>query len=79
MPNNQSAQITALKLRMLRIDRGLSRDALAREADVSHPTIKRLEEGELPSERIALKIANYFGTTPLDMWPELANDDKVAA
>lgn len=71
--------MTALKLRMMRIDRGLSREALAQKAGISSPTVKRLEEGELPSPAIAFKVAGFFDLRPTELWPELIEDREPAA
>jgi DNA-binding XRE family transcriptional regulator len=58
---------------MLRINAGLSRNALGKIVGVHHSTIGKLEDdGDLPSERVAFAIAQHFGKEPLDIWPELA-------
>lgn len=67
----QARRLSALKLRMMRIDRGLSVDALGERAGVSGQTIRRLEEGQLPNASTAFKIATVFDLKPSEMWPEL--------
>ena len=71
--------MSALKIRMLRINRGLSRDAFAEAVGVTHATVKRIEEGGLPSEATALKVADYFNEKPTDLWPALINGRSEAA
>lgn len=53
----------------LRINEGLSREALAYKIGVSRETIRLAESGFLPSERVQLAIAVAFGKRPLDIWP----------
>jgi transcriptional regulator with XRE-family HTH domain len=71
--------MAALKLRMLRINRGLSRNALGRQTGVSTPTITRLEAGQLPTEATAYKLATFFDLKPTELWPQLAEDREPAA
>lgn len=71
--------MVAMKLRMLRIDRGLSQYALAQAVGVHHATIARLEEGELPTARVALALAEFYGTKPSELWPALIEDREPAA
>jgi transcriptional regulator with XRE-family HTH domain len=66
--------MAALNLRKLRINKGLSRHALAQAAGVHHATIKRLEGGELPTARTAEAIASYFEIEATDLWPSLLED-----
>ena len=72
--------MAALTLRMLRIDQGLSQNALAQETGVSGPTIARLEQGDLPTPATAYKLASHFGKKPTEMWPDLLKDreERVA-
>lgn len=60
-----------------RINRGLSRAALAAELGVSEDVIRQLEKtGRRPQPANALKIATHYGATVLEMWPDV---DEVAA
>lgn len=63
--------MAALKLRMLRVNAGLSQAALARKAGVSPPTIVSLERGNLPHPSTAFAVARVFGLKSSDLWPEL--------
>ncbi len=57
------------KLRALRINEGLSPNALAARAGVSGNTIRLAEDGFLPTPRVQHAIAEVFGMRPLDLWP----------
>lgn len=60
-----------------RINRGLSRAALAAEIGVSDDVVRQLEKtGRRPQPANALKIAAHYGLTVLEMWPE---DDVIGA
>lgn len=50
------------RLRVLRADRGVSRQQLAEAVAVNHQTIGYLERGEYnPSLELALKLSDFFG------------------
>lgn len=53
----------------LRIDRGLSREALGFRAGVSRETVRNAEDGFVPTPRVQFALARVFGKTPLDLWP----------
>jgi DNA-binding XRE family transcriptional regulator len=57
------------RLQELRINEGLSPNALAYRAGVSGKTIRMAEAGWTPSPRVQFAIASVFGTKPLDLWP----------
>lgn len=61
LPNRQ--------LQELRINEGLSPNALAYRAGVSGKTVRMAEAGWLPSPRSQFQIAQVFGLKPLDLWP----------
>jgi DNA-binding XRE family transcriptional regulator len=69
--------LSVLKLRMLRIDRGMSPEALGELAGVTGATIRRLEDGGLPTAGVAFKVAQVFDMKPSELWPELV-DQRVA-
>jgi DNA-binding XRE family transcriptional regulator len=69
-------ELAALKLRVLRVNAGLTKDALGQTVGVTGQTIARLESGELPSPPTAKAIADHFGTTVTDIWPELGQVPK---
>jgi ribosome-binding protein aMBF1 (putative translation factor) len=53
-----------------RINRGLSRAALADEMGVSEDVIRQLEKtGRRPHPSNALKVAEHYKLTVLEMWP----------
>lgn len=57
------------RLQALRINEGLSPNALAYRAGVSGNTIRLVEAGFVPSPRIQFAIATVFELRPLDLWP----------
>jgi DNA-binding XRE family transcriptional regulator len=57
------------QLQQLRINEGLSPNALAYRAGVSGNTIRMVEAGFRPGPRIQFAIAGVFGLRPLDLWP----------
>lgn len=57
------------QLQQLRINEGLSPNALAYRAGVSGNTIRMAEAGFRPSPRTMFAIADVFGLRPLDLWP----------
>ncbi len=56
------------QLQALRINAGLSPNALAYRAGVSGNTIRFVEAGFRPSPRVQFVIAGVFGLLPLDLW-----------
>jgi DNA-binding XRE family transcriptional regulator len=65
------------KLQELRINAGLSPNALAYRAGVSGKTIRLAEAGWIPTPRVQFQIAAVFDLLPLDLWP--LDRQKVAA
>jgi lambda repressor-like predicted transcriptional regulator len=57
------------KLQQLRLNEGLSPNALAYRAGVSGNTIRMAEAGFRPEPRNQFSIASVFGLLPLDIWP----------
>ncbi len=53
----------------LRINAGLSREALAFRANVSRDSIRIAEDGFVPGPRVQFAIAAVFEMLPLDLWP----------
>lgn len=53
----------------LRINAGLSRQALGYRLGVSSETIRLAELGFVPGPRIQFAIAQEFEMQPLDIWP----------
>lgn len=60
-----------MNLREERLNRGLSLRALAAEIGIRHDVLHRLEQGATPQPRHRLLIADYFGKTVTEIWPEL--------
>lgn len=56
-------------LRSERMNRGLTQAELARLIDVDRGTVIRLERGGTPLAGTALKIAEWIGSTPAELWP----------
>lgn len=57
------------QLQQLRINEGLSPNALAYRAGVSGNTIRLAEAGFRPTPRVQFAVAGVFGLLPLDLWP----------
>ena len=53
----------------LRLNEGLSPNALGYRAGVSGNTIRLAEAGFRPLPRTQFAIAEVFGLKPLDLWP----------
>lgn len=66
-------------LRAERMNRGLTQSELARITGIDRGTIIRLERGGTPLAGTALKIANWVGREPAEMWPLVADEDRTAA
>ena len=58
-----------LELRSLRLNKGLSREALGDLTGVSRETIRLAELGFVPGARAQFALADYFDMLPLDLWP----------
>jgi transcriptional regulator with XRE-family HTH domain len=56
-------------LKAERLNRGLSRYALAAAVDVPEPTIRRIENGHSAHPANAKKIADYFDIQVTDLLP----------
>ncbi len=56
-------------LRAERLNRGLTQSALSRMIGVDRGTIIRLERGGTPLADTALKIAQWIGKKPSELWP----------
>ena len=57
------------KLQELRLNEGLSPNALAYRAGVSGKAVRMAEAGFTPSPRVQFAIASVFELRPLDVWP----------
>ena len=57
------------KLQALRINQGLSPNALAYRAGVSGNTVRSAERGFTPQPHVQFAIAETLGVEPLDIWP----------
>lgn len=58
-----------LDLIAMRVNEGLSREALALRAGVGRETVRMAERGFVPTPRVQFAIARALGTTPLELWP----------
>jgi lambda repressor-like predicted transcriptional regulator len=56
-------------LTTLRINAGLSPNALAYRAGLCGKTIRMAEAGWVPTPRVQFAIASVFGKQPTDIWP----------
>ena len=57
------------RLYALRLNAGLSRQALGARVGVSVEAIRLAELGFVPGPRVQFAIASAFGLTPLELWP----------
>lgn len=64
-------RMAAFNLRVMRMNQGLSPEALGDKIGVSGGTIRRLERGLNPTPMVAHKVASYLGKEVSDLWPEL--------
>ena len=58
-----------LKLKTLRINKGMDRKDLSRVTDVSIESIRLAELGFVPGLRIQAALADALGAQILDIWP----------
>lgn len=69
-----------LQLIGLRVDEGLSQEALALRAGIGRETVRLAEAGFVPTPRIQFAIAKALSLTPLAIWPiEVQRRPRVAA
>lgn len=68
-PKTKRRRAPHLTLLGLRINAGLSREALAYRTGLSRETIRLAEDGFVPSPRTQFAIAGAFDLRPLDLWP----------
>lgn len=76
---NGSRRVPHLRLKELRINAGMSPNALAFRAGVSGKTIRLAEAGWIPSPRTQFQVAKVFELSPLDLWPLERDRQRVAA
>lgn len=62
-----------------RLNRGLSVEALAREAGVPAHVVRHAEAGGRPRPATALKIADYLELKVTDLWPLEPEPEREAA
>lgn len=69
----------ALRLKELRLQAGLSQEALAARTDLSQRTIARLESGRgsKPSRTTIRLLAQAFGLTPAELIPNGGKDEAA--
>lgn len=57
-------------LRVERRNRGLSVSSFAREIGIPYYVLRDAEKGAVPRGPNAVALAEYFGKTVVEMWPE---------
>lgn len=57
------------RLAELRLNAGLSPNALAYRAGVSGKAVRMAEAGFVPTPRVQFAVAGVFDLRPLDLWP----------
>lgn len=60
---------TANRLKVLRLNKGLSPEQLGQRVGVSGMTIRRIEGGKHPTARTMFLIAQEFDQEVIDLWP----------
>ncbi len=67
-----------MKLRKLRLEKGLTLKELASEIGVTLAYISQIEKQQkTPSLPIAFKLANFFGVSIEDLFPQYKNTTKA--
>jgi transcriptional regulator with XRE-family HTH domain len=61
--------MAGLSLAQLRFDAGLTPEELGDLCGISGRQVRRIEEGTVPTPRIAKKLADHFKLKPSDLWP----------
>lgn len=56
-------------LKEARLNRGLSLAALSAEIGVARETLRKVEEGHVPSPESAKRIADFYEQRVTDIWP----------
>jgi DNA-binding XRE family transcriptional regulator len=69
IPNGSKRRTPNRKLQELRLNHGLSPNALGYRAGVSGKTVRMAEMGWTPSPRVQFALAEVFDLRPLDLWP----------
>lgn len=59
-----------------RLNKGLSRHQAAFQIGISRGTLVKAEEGVMPAEAQAKKIADFFGVKVTDIWPLNPSDPE---
>lgn len=60
---------TANRLKVLRMNSGMSPEQLGQRVGVSGMTIRRIEQGKLPTVRTMFLIAQEFDEEVTSLWP----------
>lgn len=61
-------RLAAMEVRSRRLDLGLSPEQLGELIGVSGKTIRRIENGGIPTPRVQFLLAQHFGMRPTDLW-----------
>ncbi|MBN1039353.1 transcriptional regulator [Clostridium botulinum] len=65
------------KIKLLRVERGITQEDLAIDLGVNRSTISEIERGTFnPSLKLAFSIANYFGRTIDEIFEILEGDNN---
>lgn len=67
------------RLKQLRVDQGLSRDAAARAIGVAHHTLKDMENGERVRPASVKRAADYYGVPVSELAPDLLDEPEPQA
>lgn len=69
MTNRRGNVVVGRRLRELRVNKGLSPEALGGRVGVSGRTIRRVEDGKRPTVRTMFLLAKEFDCEVTDLWP----------
>jgi len=61
--------VVGRRLRAMRVNKGLSPEALGNRVGCSGRTIRRIEEGRRPTVRTMFLLAQEFECEVVDLWP----------
>jgi DNA-binding XRE family transcriptional regulator len=76
MTIESATRVPHLRLKELRIDKGLSPNDLGHRAGISGKTVRMAEAGITPRPRVQHAIASVFGLRPTELWPLVRTDEQ---
>jgi len=65
-------------LAIMRFSRGMTQEELAERADVAKNTVQRLERGELPTLKVAIRVAEALDADVSTLFLADRDEERVA-